>query len=148
MRPEARGLGCLVVLNEEVHAACAVRKRHTSSPAAFVSDGVGPVSWIAEGVALLRDRPFPRVTVCPPDGAPVPRVPLVRLTMDDDGWWLPAVRSTQPGGVVEALGGGHVPGWLSDDVAALAAEMPVVMTSWTGGGQVLTRTYGGFKGSE
>jgi L-asparaginase len=149
VRPEARGLGCLVVLNEEVHAAAVVRKRHTSSPAAFVSPGVGPVGWIAEGVAHLRDRPFPRLTLRPVDGAPVPRVPLVRVTMDDDGWWLEAVRAARaPGLVLEALGGGHVPGWLSEEVVALATEIPVIMTSRTGGGEVLTRTYGGFPGSE
>jgi len=149
VRPEARGLGCLVVLNEQVHAAAVVRKRHTSSPAAFVSEGVGPVGWIAEGVAHLRDRPFPRVTLSPAADEPVPRVPLVRVTMDDDGWWLPAVRAVQaPGLVLEGLGGGHVPGWLSDEVVALATEIPVIMTSRTGGGEVLTRTYGGFRGSE
>jgi L-asparaginase len=137
------------VLNEQVHAAAAVRKRHTSSPAAFVSEGVGPVGWIVEGVAHLRDRPFPRLTLSPVDGRPVPRVPLVRATMDDDGWWLPAVRTAEaPGLVLEGLGGGHVPGWLSDEVVALATEIPVIMTSRTGGGEVLTRTYGGFPGSE
>ncbi len=29
--PQARGLGCLVVFNEEIHSARAVRKAHTSS---------------------------------------------------------------------------------------------------------------------
>jgi L-asparaginase len=146
--PAARGLGCLVVLNEEVHAAPAVRKLHTASPAAFKSPSTGPVGWIAEGRAHLRDRPFPRVLVAPRAG-PLVRVPLVKIVMDDDGWWLPAVRETAaPGLVLEAMGGGHVPGWLCREVAELAARIPVVLTSRTGDGEVLTSTYGGFEGSE
>ena len=56
--PQARGLGCLVVLNEEIHSARAVRKSHTSSLAAFRSAGVGPLGWIAEGEPRLRERPY------------------------------------------------------------------------------------------
>ena len=89
--PHARGLGCLVVLNEEIHSARTVRKAHTSSLAAFRSAGVGPLGWIAEGEPRLRDRPYPRTPVELPPGAPVVRPPLVTITLDDDGWWLPAV---------------------------------------------------------
>ena len=89
--PQARGLGCLVVLNEEIHSARTVRKAHTSSLAAFRSAGVGPLGWIAEGEPRLRERPYPRITVELPPDAPVVRPPLVTIAMDDDGWWLPAV---------------------------------------------------------
>jgi L-asparaginase len=146
--PAARGLGCLVVLNEQVHAAPAVRKLHTSSPAAFRSPSTGPIGWIAEGRAHLRDRPFPRVLV-EPRARPLPRVPLVKIVMDDDGWWLPVLREiAAPGVVLEAMGGGHLPGWLCREVAELAARAPVILTSRTGDGEILTSTYGGFEGSE
>lgn len=149
LTPAARGLGCVVVMNDEVHAARAVRKTHTSSPAAFVSVGVGPLGWVAEGEVHLRDRPYPRVTLSLPPDVETVRPPLVRMTMDDDGWWLPRLREIGAAGVViEGMGGGHVTGRLFDDVAALAAEIPVLLTSRTGGGEVLTRTYGGFKGAE
>jgi L-asparaginase len=149
LSPDAVGLGCVVVMNEQVHAARAVRKLHTSSPSAFSSGEVGPLGWIAEGKAHLRDRPYPRVTLTVPDAAAVPRLPLVRITMDDDGWWLPTIREMAPPGlVIEGMGGGHVPGWLSDDLVEIAQRIPVVLTSRTGGGEVLTGTYGGFKGSE
>ena len=149
LAPAARGLGCLVVLNDEVHAARAVRKTHTTSPAAFASVGVGPVGWLVEGEVHLRDRPYPRTLVSVPPRAEIVRAPLVRLTLDDDGWWLPPLREMQvPGVVLDGMGGGHVPGWLFDDVVALAGAVPVVLTSRTGGGEVLTRTYGGFKGAE
>ena len=147
--PAAAGLGTLVVLNDEIHSAVAVRKRHTSSPSAFVSDAVGPVGWIAEGAVHVRARPFPRLTVRLPEGARIPPVPLVRLTMDDDGWWLPALRTAGPPGLVlDGMGGGHVPGWLAEQVIELAARVPVVLASRTEGGEVLTQTYGGFRGSE
>src|SRR2546423_823887 len=83
-------------------AAVPDRKRHTSSVAAFGAPGVGPLGWIAEGQPRLRDRPYPRVLVELPPHAPVIRPPLVKITMDDDGWWLPAVRdSGAPGLVIE-----------------------------------------------
>jgi L-asparaginase len=143
----ACGLGCLVVLNEEVHAAAAVRKMHTSSPAAFRSPSVGPIGWLVEGVPRLRDRPFPRVLVRPEEGR-LPPVALVKIAIGDDGWWIDPVRSHAAGLVVEGMGGGHLPGWLVQRLEPLAREMPVVLTSRTGDGEVLTSTYGGFPGSE
>jgi L-asparaginase len=147
--PEARGLGGLVVMNGEIHSARTVRKAHTSAPSAFRSDGVGPIGWIVEGEAHFRDRPYPRVTIDLPAGKQVILPPLVRMTFDDSGWWLPAIHQLSAGGlVIDGMGGGHVPGWLADDVVAIAQRAPVILTSRTGGGTVLTSTYGGFKGSE
>jgi L-asparaginase len=149
LNPDARGLGCLVVMNEEIHSARTVRKMHTSSPAAFRSEIVGPIGWLSEGVAHLRDRPFARSVLALPAGVKIVRPPLVRMTMDDDGWWLPAIKEMRPAGlVIEGTGGGHVPGWLADEVVDIAQRLPVVLTSRTGAGDVLTSTYGGFKGSE
>ena len=146
--PDARGLGCLVVLNEEVHGAAVVRKTHTSSPAAFRSATLGPVGWIAEGVAHLRERPLPRFRVSTRT-SDLPRVPLVKVTIGDDGWWLPSVSDGSAAGlVVEAMGGGHIPGSVARAVGELTARLPVVLTSRTGDGEVLTSTYGGFEGSE
>jgi L-asparaginase len=145
----ARDVGVVVVLNEEVHAARTVRKGHTSAPHAFRSPGTGPLGRIVEEVPRLRGRPFPRVLVRPVPGRAVPRPALVRICMDDDGWWLRCLLDRPPPGlVVEGMGGGHVPGWLLDDLASLAARVPILLTSRTGDGEVLTRTYGGFPGSE
>lgn len=146
---QARGLGCLVVMNEEVHAARAVRKLHTSSPAAFRSLDVGPLGWIVEGVPHLRERPFPRIALRVPPGATIARIPLVKIAFDDDGWWLPRiVEMGAPGLVLEAMGGGHVPGRIATQLAPLAQRIPIVLTSRTGAGEVLRSTYGGFPGSE
>jgi L-asparaginase len=148
--PDARDLGAVVVLNEEVHAARTVRKGHTSAPDAFRSPGSGPIGRIVEETARLRGRPYPRVVLARPvPGRPVPRPALVRVTLDDDGWWLRCLLDRPPPGlVVEGMGGGHVPGWLVDDLGALAARRPVLLASRTGDGEVLTNTYGGFPGSE
>jgi L-asparaginase len=144
----ARGLGCMVVMNEEVHAARAVRKAHTSSPAAFASPVVGPLGWMAEGVPHLRERAYPRVTIEVGDAAIV-RPPLVKIAFDDDGWWVPRIRELDgPGLVLEAMGGGHVPSWIAVELASLASQIPIVVTSRTGSGEVLRSTYGGFPGSE
>lgn len=43
LNPDARGLGCLVVMNSEIHSARTVRKLHTASPSAFRSEIVGPI---------------------------------------------------------------------------------------------------------
>src|SRR3954454_14893857 len=56
----ARGLGAMVVLNDEIHAARFVRKTHTSNPATFRSDPVGPVGWISENVPRVVLRPAGR----------------------------------------------------------------------------------------
>src|SRR5687767_1997084 len=41
--PAARGLGCLVVFADEIHAACRVRKTHAMSPGTFRSPNGGPL---------------------------------------------------------------------------------------------------------
>ncbi|WP_211262959.1 asparaginase domain-containing protein [Rubellimicrobium mesophilum] len=53
----AQGLGCLVVMNDEIHAARFVRKVHTSSPAAFASPLSGPIGMVAEGAVRIFVRP-------------------------------------------------------------------------------------------
>ncbi len=53
--PEARGLGTLVVLNDEIHAARFVRKAHTALTSTFVSPFLGPLGLVAEGRARFLD---------------------------------------------------------------------------------------------
>lgn len=149
LNPSARGLGCMVVVNSEIHSARTVRKLHTSSPSAFSSEVVGPIGWISEGVPQLRNRPFARTVLELPPEVNIVRPPLVKITMDDDGWWLPAIKEGRSGGlVIEGTGGGHVPSRLADEIVEIAQQLPVVLTSRAGAGDVLSSTYGGFKGSE
>lgn len=145
--PEARGLGVVVVINDEIHAARFVRKTHSSSLAAF-SSTPGPLGSISEGVPQILLRPPNAVSLSSsPDGALVP-VALVTISLGDDGRILAALPELGYGGVVvEALGGGHVQPPAASEIERLTQAMPVVFTSRTGRGGALERTYD-FDGSE
>ena len=66
---------------------------------------------------------------------------LYTVTMDDDGLLLAGLADTHQGLVVAGFGVGHVPSALAPVLGELAAAMPVVLTSRTGGGSVLRNTY-------
>jgi L-asparaginase len=143
----ARGLGCVTVMNDQIHAARWVAKADTASPAAFISPGFGPLGHIAESrvhiPVRLRERspvfgPVPRRTV---------RVGLVTIALGDDGLLIDAIAGHVDGLVVAAFGAGHVPSGTVTSLAEMAARMPVVLGSRTGAGPVHQHTYG-FPGSE
>lgn len=149
--PQARGLGALVVMNDEIHAARFVRKSHTSSPAAFKSAQAGPLGWIAEGDVRILVKPLPSLRVDVPDGAASAPVCLLKVGLGDDGRLLPFLPTAGFRGLVlEGFGGGH----LTKEIAApellepILDAIPVVLVSRAGNGEVLRRTYGGFVGSE
>jgi L-asparaginase len=145
---DARGLGCVVVMNDEVHAARFVRKVHTSSPAAFASPSAGPIGWVMESRVRIVLRPA-RIDPLPAAGADrQARVALVTVGLGDDGAVVDALRSANfDGMVVEATGGGHVPPGVAAALAQAARQLPVVLASRTGAGEILARTYG-FPGGE
>jgi L-asparaginase len=147
--PQARGLGALVVFNDEVHLPLFVRKTHTTNPAAFRSLQTGPIGWIIENRLRIALRPVVRhhLTISRvPDV--VPSVALTKVTLGDDGRLLTAIESLgYQGLVVEATGGGHVPRSMVEPLTRLANNMPVVLASRTGAGELLRSTYG-FPGSE
>jgi L-asparaginase len=144
--PEFRGLGALVVLNDEIHAARFVRKTHSTSPATFASPNAGPIGLMVEGrpvrVMSVERRPVHR-----PVRAPSARVAICVVGMDDDGATVHGLAERCDGLVVAGLGVGHVPERLAGPLPDLAQRMPVVLASRTGAGPVLSHTYG-FVGSE
>lgn len=139
--PSFRGMGALVVLADQVHAARFARKVHTTSVAAFASPNAGPVGLVAEGSAhrLLGLERAPTYRITPPLTA---RVPLLALGVDDGGELLDGADSRLDGLVVAGFGGGHVPPALAERLGSLAARVPVVLASRAGSGRVLERTYG------
>jgi L-asparaginase len=146
--PQARGLGTLVVLNGDIHAARLVVKAHTQSPAAFVSPSGGVLGWVAEGSPRLLLRPAGRPQLEFPAGLVPARVALATATLGDDGGLIGAAAAQGYDGlVVEALGGGHMPAAALEAIDAALAAMPVVLASRTQAGEVLAATYG-FDGSE
>jgi L-asparaginase len=144
---EARGLGVLVVVNDEIHAARLVSKRHTTSPAAFVSHP-GALGWLSEGRPVIVLRPRGEVTVPGALGAlraaAAPEVALARGWLGDDGRLFARLGELGYAGlVVEAFGGGHVTAKAAARLEEVAVQMPVVIASRSGAGAVLHATYAG-----
>src|SRR5215469_14603679 len=121
--PDARGLGCLVAMNDQIHAARWVRKTHTGSTAAFASPGHGPLGEVVEGHVRIPVGIRHRSPALHPDPAKEVRVG------------------------VAAFGVGHVPAGVVPVLARLAGRIPVVLASRIGAGPVHDSTYG-FPGSE
>lgn len=140
--PEARGMGTLVVLNYDIHAARFVQKSHTALPSAFHSPLVGPIGIVAE----RRARFYARVTSTPcmplEFGAPPP-IAIVQIAMGDDDRLVRALADLGYAGVVvEAMGAGHVPASMAEALGELAERVPVVLASRSLTGPVFEKTYG------
>lgn len=132
-----RGLGVLVVLNGQIHAAREVEKTHSIALHAFASKATGPVGAVDEGELLLFHEPRRRIFLEVP--AVEPSVELVRLTA---GGGARTIRSAAAAGargiVVEVFGRGNLPPEADEAVdAALATGATVVFTTRTGGGRVV-----------
>jgi L-asparaginase len=134
--PGTGGLGVLVTLNDEIHAARDVRKTHSVALNAFVSPWVGPIGQVDEGRVFLFHRPARLLTI----GASriEPRVDLVTLYAGSEGTGIRnAIRSGAQGLVVEVFGRGNIP---PDAMAAVTEArekgVVVVFSSRTGGGRV------------
>ena len=144
---DARGIGTVVVLNDEIHAARFARKTHTSNPATFQSPTVGPIGWVSEGHPRVVLRPVGQRKISFTEEGDH-HVCLLTIVLGDDGRLLRAVDNQGYSGlVIEAMGGGHVPSVVVETLTDLVGKMPVILTSRTGSGEVLRQTYG-FPGSE
>jgi L-asparaginase len=145
--PAARGLGTVVAMNDEVHAARWVQKTHTSNVAAFRSPMTGPIGWLAEEAVRIAVRPVGREPVALGAGAPAD-IALLAMPLGEDGRLIGRLAEAgYEGAVIEAMGGGHVTPSAAEALERCAATMPVVIASRSGAGETLRRTYG-FVGSE
>jgi len=146
--PEARGLGTVVVFNDEIHSSRHVRKSHTTSPSTFASPAIGPVGYVSEDRVRVLMRPNGRLHIRVPAGAPQVRIGQATVFFDDDGGLIEIAPSLGYHGLVlAAFGGGHVPAWLVPILTKVAQEIPVVLTSRTNAGEGLRGTYA-YPGSE
>ncbi|MFD0203754.1 MULTISPECIES: asparaginase [Saccharothrix] len=145
--PIARGLGCLVVFADEIHAAHRVRKTHTTSGSTFKSSDGGPLGYLVEGRPQIVNRPVDRILLPDTGNRRDVRVGVVTACLGDDGSLLPTLAGQLDGLVVAAFGVGHVPVTWVTHLEQIAARIPVVLCSRTGAGSVLSTTYA-FPGSE
>lgn len=145
--PRSPGLGCLVVMADEIHAARHVRKTHTAKAAAFVSPDTGPIGHVVEGRPRILTRPRPRVVIPVPADAPLPTVPIVTPALGDDLALLRPQRDDLDGLVVAAFGVGNVPASVVELLTGYAARIPVILASRTGAGAVHRTSYG-YAGSD
>jgi len=144
---DSAGLGAIVCFAGELHAARTVRKRSSTSPAAFGSPLTGALGSVAEGRVRILARPWR------PDALALPasldaRVPIVATFLGDDGsGLLTALRDGAEAIVFVAFGAGHVSPAVLRALREAAAAVPVAITLRPECGRLLHGTYG-FEGAE
>jgi L-asparaginase len=134
--PSAHGLGTLLVMNEEIHAARFVTKRNGIALGAFQSPPCGPLGRIHNGVARFSAR------TVPPARRLGPRldesVAVVRaLSGDTVGLAAALALPDLHGLVIEGFGSGRVPAaWVEPLRRAVEGGIAVVLTSRIGAGAI------------
>ncbi len=133
--PRSRGLGAMVVLNDEIHAARFVTKTDTLSTATFQSPGWGPLGRV-EGDQVHIPWRLPRELI--PCSRPEERVVLIKLAVGMGAELLEdALARGARGVVLEALGASRVPPWWLPVIErAIAAGVAVVIASRCPSGRV------------
>jgi len=126
--PQVRGLGALVVLNDEIHAARFVAKTDTLSLSTFRSLAWGPLGRIAGSGVNVAWRLQRQVLHCT---RLEERVTLIKLAVGMGPEPLEDALSRRVRGVVlEGLGGGRIPPlWLSTIDRAVTDGVVVVIAS-------------------
>ncbi len=134
--PAARGLGAVLVMNEEIHSARFVTKMNGLLLGAFRSPASGALGRIYTGEPMLSTKPvMPRRLLAPRLEEAVATVRA--LSGDQLSLEEALVRPDLRGLVVEGFGSGRVPSsWCEPLDAAIRRGVPVVLTSRTGAGAV------------
>lgn len=130
----ARGLGPLVVLNEEIHAARWVTKTNGQKEDTFRSPAAGPVGVAYGDRIAFFMRPVPRRVLEP---RIEPEVDLIRLWAGCDDRFIRASLAHGARGIIlETFGGGRVPPALLpaiDDAQARGVIVAATTRCLTGG---------------
>ncbi len=147
--PRLRDNGVLVVMNDEVHLAEQVAKQDANSLHAFTSGSWGHIARLLEGRVHIAYRRSPRRASLQAPSDDQVRIPILVAGLADDAALLDAAITTNPRGIViAAMGAGHVPVAMAEAAGrAVAAGIPVVFASRTGGGSTTQSSYG-YPGSE
>lgn len=134
---EARGLGVLVVMADQIIAAAEATKTHTESTDTFQSRDFGPLGLVDKDRVIVSRRPaqIEHIDTHQLDE----RVDIVKISAGSDGRFIDhALNDGARALVIEGLGRGNVTvATLPAIERALGAGIPVVMTSRCPRGRVL-----------
>ena len=135
---EARGLGALVVLNDQIHAARWVTKTHTLALDTFQSPGHGPLGRVDADGEWIGSRLAREIIPC---GRLDAAVALLKLGVGVDASMLEdVVARGARGAVIEALGGGRLPPWWLPVIdKAVGHGVAIVIASRCPAGRVTDR---------
>ena len=131
----APGLGTVLVLNDEIHAARWARKQDSSRVHAFTSPGHGPVGIVVPGSVRIAVRPPRRFQVALPEA--LPPVPVIQTYTGIEEHLIETVLDATgaAGLVLEGTGLGNVPGSAERGIAAAVERgLPVVTATRVPGG--------------
>ena len=145
-----KGMGTLVVLAGEVHAASEVTKTHTMKDDTFDSPdfgALGTVNTLKMDAPRLVRQPRNRKSIEIPDDAELPYIELIKTYSGmDDMLFVAALKAGAAGIVIEAMGQGNVPPGVVNGIArAREMNIPVVITSRCQAGPV--RPYYAYEGA-
>ncbi|MDR1776268.1 MAG: asparaginase [Desulfovibrio sp.] len=135
---EAEGMGTLVVMNEEIHAAREVTKTHSANPKTFASPFWGPLGYVDADRVIFRRAPVKPLKIRPPRIED--NVHLIKLAAGSDDFFFRCLveKKAAAGIVVEGFGRGNVPPRAFDGMKlAIENGIPVVLTTRCPGGRVL-----------
>jgi len=139
--PEARGLGVLVCLNDEIHAARDVTKTSTTRLQTFVSPDFGMLGHADADAINIYRKPVRAHTTATPFAieTPLPRVDVAMSYAGSDGQQIRGLLQANPKGLVVA---GFAPGLVSPGereaiVEAIEAGVTVVQATRSLSGRVV-----------
>jgi len=135
--PGVRGLGVLVVMNDQVLAASEATKTHAESLETFQSRDFGPLGIVDKDRVIMSRQRAAREHI--PVTRLDERVELVKLSAGSDGRSIRhAIEDGARALVIEGLGRGNVPITALGEVErAIQSGIPVVITSRCPRGRVL-----------
>jgi L-asparaginase len=148
--PEARGMGTLVVLNGEIHAAREVTKTNSLAVETFDTPQFGALGVVDMDAVRFYRAPLRRQTIEMGPDVILPVVDVIPNYAGSDGRLIRGLLKEGPvdGLVVDASGAGNIAGALFEAVReARERGIAVVVTSRTHGGRVLPLYAGGGGGT-
>jgi L-asparaginase len=135
--PQAKGLGVIVAMNDQLIAAAEATKTHTESTDTFQSRDFGPLGFVDKDRVIVARRPVEREHVV--TDRIEERVDVIKMAAGADGRFINfAIDDGARGLVIEGLGRGNVTVAALPAIGrAVEAGLPVVITSRCPRGRVL-----------